>query len=63
MLVTLTDDEIREALVSAAIKKVKMGFFSKPSTRHDCYFEVKARSGEVEDIESVRFIIDFSEQF
>ena len=57
MYVTLTDTEVREALLAAAIDKTQ-SVLGK-SDIDNTYFEITSSEGEVEDIEQVKFVVDF----
>lgn len=58
MIVKLTDDEVRAALAKAVAEKTQH-ILGCPNVEN-CWFEVKDINGEVEDIESVCFLVYFN---
>ncbi len=59
MLVTLTDSEIRAALSKAAHEKIS---HVHQAGEDAGYFVVRANGGEVEDVDDVKFVVDFGER-
>ena len=57
MIVTLTDDEVREALLKAAAEKTQ--HVLGEGNIDNLYFDVVACGKDVEDIEQVQCSIDF----
>ncbi len=57
MIVTLTDDEVRDALLKAAVKKTQ-GVLGTGDV-DGLYFDVVANGEDVDDIEQVQCSIDF----
>ena len=57
MYITLTDEEVRGALLAAAIDKTQSVLGE--SDIDNTYFEVTTSEGEIEDIEQVKFVVDF----
>ena len=56
MRITLSDEEIREALAEVISSKVQ-NVINTPDV-DDCWFTVKSAQGEVDDIESIEFIAE-----
>lgn len=59
MIVILTDDEVREALLKAAAEKTQ-GVLGNGDV-DNCHFDIQTAdiSGSVEDVEQVQFYVDF----
>ncbi len=56
MYVTLTDDEVREALIKTACEKIS--YVLQP-IQEGSFFEVRSAGEDIEDVESVSFVVGF----
>lgn len=57
MLVTLTDKEVREALLNVAKEKTNHALSAVDVDQ--CHFEIETADGDASDVESVMFVVDF----